>query len=216
MDIYVDSANLNEICQAKELGLADGVTTNPSLIAKENGKFEEILKGICSEVSGPVHAEVLSLDAEGIVKEGKELAKIADNIVIKIPMLHDGLKAVRKLAAEGIKTNVTLIFSAGQAILAAKAGATYVCPFLGRLDDIGQDGLELLSSIKTIFINNPDLRCQIIAASIRTPAHVIELSSMGVDILTVPSKLLTQLEKHPLTDSGIEQFCKDAEKFKNL
>ena len=216
MDIYVDSANLNEICQAKELGLADGVTTNPSLIAKENGKFEEILKGICHEVSGPVHAEVLSLDAEGIVKEGKELAKIADNIVIKIPMIHDGLKAVRKLDAEGIKTNVTLIFSAGQAILAAKAGATYVCPFLGRLDDIGHDGLELLSTIRTIFINNPDLRCQIIAASTRTPAHIVELSSMGVDILTVPSKLLTQLEKHPLPDSGIEQFCKDAEKFKNL
>ena len=213
MDIYVDSANLNEICQAKELGLADGVTTNPSLIAKENGKFEEILKGICHEVSGPVHAEVLSLDAEGIVKEGKELAKIADNIVIKIPMIHDGLKAVRKLDAEGIKTNVTLIFSAGQAILAAKAGATYVCPFLGRLDDIGHDGLELLSTIRTIFINNPDLRCQIIAASTRTPAHIVELSSMGVDILTVPAKVLAQMEKHPLTQSGIEQFAKDAEKF---
>jgi transaldolase len=216
MDIYVDSANLGEICQAKELGLADGVTTNPTLIAKENGNFEEILKNICSEVTGPVHAEVLSLDADGIVKEGRELAKIADNIVIKIPMLHDGLKAVRILNAEGIKTNVTLMFSAGQAILAAKAGATYVCPFLGRLDDICHDGLELLSSIRTIFVNNPDLECQIIAASIRTPAHVVELASMGVDILTVPSKLLTQLEKHPLTDLGIEQFCKDAEKFKNL
>lgn len=216
MDIYVDSANLDEICQAKELGLADGVTTNPTLIAREKGKFEEILKDICKEVSGPVHAEVLSLEADGIVKEGKELAKIADNIVIKIPMVHEGLKAVRKLDAEGIKTNVTLIFSAGQAILAAKAGATYVCPFLGRLDDIGHDGLELLSSIRTIFINNPDLRCKIIAASTRTPAHIIELSSMGIDILTVPSKLLTQLEKHPLTDLGIEQFTKDAEKFKNL
>lgn len=214
MEIYVDSANLKEIRQAKELGLADGVTTNPSLIAKENGVFEEILKDICQEVTGPVHAEVLSLDYEGIVKEGKELAKIADNVVIKIPMIHDGLKAVRALKSEGIDTNVTLIFSAGQAILAAKAGATYVCPFLGRLDDISSDGLELLGVIRSILVNNPDLDTRIIAASIRTPNHVVELSAMGVDILTVPSKVLTQLENHPLTDIGIEQFTKDAAKFK--
>lgn len=214
MDIYVDSANINEIKQAKELGLADGVTTNPSLIAKEKGEFTEILKEICKTVSGPVHAEVLSLDFEGIVKEGKKLAKIADNIVIKIPMIKAGLQAVRVLNSERIKTNVTLIFSAGQAILAAKAGATYVCPFLGRLDDISHDGLELLGVIRSILVNNPDLETKIIAASIRTPLHVVELATMGVDILTVPSKVLIQLEKHPLTDIGIVQFAKDAEKFK--
>lgn len=213
MEIYVDSANINDIRQAKELGLADGVTTNPSLIAKENGVFTEILKDICNEVSGPVHAEPLSLDFEGIVKEGKALAKIADNIVIKIPMIKEGLRAVRALKAEGIDTNVTLVFSPGQAILAAKAGATYVCPFLGRLDDISHSGLELLDIIQNILINNPDLDTRIIAASIRTPNHVVELATMGIDILTIPSKVLTQLEKHPLTDLGIEQFAKDAKKF---
>ncbi len=214
MDIDVDTANLEEIKQANQLGLADGVTTNPTLIARENGDFKEILKGICQEVSGPVHAEVLSLEYESMVVEGKELAKIADNIVIKIPMTHDGLKAVKALKSEGIPTNVTLIFSAGQAILAAKAGATYLCPFLGRLDDISSNGLELLDTIRTILINNPDLDAKIIAASIRTPIHVVELSTMGVDILTIPSKVLSQLENHPLTDIGIEQFTKDAEKFK--
>ncbi len=214
MDIYVDSANIKEIEQAKELGLADGVTTNPTLIAKEDGNFVEILQDICRVVSGPVHAEVLSLDCEGIVREGKELAKISDNIAIKIPMVHDGLKAVRALRAEEIDTNVTLVFSAGQAILAAKAGATYVCPFLGRLDDIGHDGLDLLDSIKEIFLNNADLNCRIVAASIRTPGHVVELAAMGVDILTIPSKVLSQLERHPLTDIGIEAFARDAEKFK--
>jgi len=214
MDIYVDTANLAEIEQANRLGLADGVTTNPTLIAKENGEFKEILKGICQEVSGPVHAEVLSLEYENMVKESKELAKVADNIVIKIPMIHDGLKAVKALKSEGIPTNVTLIMSAGQAILAAKAGATYLCPFLGRLDDISSNGLDLLGTIRTILINNPDLDAKIIAASIRTPIHVVELASMGVDILTIPSKVLKQLENHPLTDIGIEQFTKDAEKFK--
>lgn len=214
MDIYVDTANLEEIKLANQLGLADGVTTNPTLIAKENGNFEEILKSICSEVSGPVHAEVLSLEYEEMVKESRKLAKISDNIVIKIPMLHDGLRAVRSLKADGIRTNVTLIFSPGQAILAAKAGATYVCPFLGRLDDISSNGLELLESIRTILLHNPDLDTKIIAASIRTPIHVVELSMMGVDILTVPAKVLTQLEKHPLTDIGIDQFATDAAKFK--
>ncbi|MBU3913948.1 MAG: fructose-6-phosphate aldolase [Proteobacteria bacterium] len=214
MDIYVDSANMNDIRQAKELGLADGVTTNPTLIAKEGGEFLEILKDICKEITGPVHAEVLSLDFEGIVQEGKDLASISDNIVIKIPMMHDGLKAVKALNSEGINTNVTLIFSPGQAILAAKAGATYVCPFLGRLDDISSDGLELVGIIRSILVNNPDLETKIIAASIRTPNHVVELSAMGVDILTIPAKVLKQLENHPLTDIGIKQFTKDAEKFK--
>jgi len=214
MDFYVDSANIEEIKQAKMLGLADGVTTNPTLVAREGGKFEEILKNICREISGPVHAEVLSLDYEGILKEGRELAKISDNIVVKIPMMHDALRAVRTFKEEGIKTNITLIFSASQAILAAKAGATYVCPFLGRLDDISSDGLELLATIREILVNNPDLDTKIIAASIRTPLHVVELCTMGVDILTCPTKVIQQMEKHPLTEQGIQQFLKDAEKFK--
>jgi len=213
MDIYIDSANLEEIRQAQQLGLADGVTTNPTLIAKEKGVFKDILKDICREISGPVHAEVLSLEYEGMLKEARELAAIAKNIVIKIPMVHAGLRAVKALKREGIATNVTLIFSPGQAILAAKAGATYVCPFLGRLDDISHDGLELLDTIQTIFENNPDFETKIVAASIRTPHHVIALSSMGIDILTVPSKVLKLLEMHPLTDIGIEQFAKDAKKF---
>ncbi len=214
MKFYVDSANLSEIKDASLVGLADGVTTNPTLIARENGAFEDILKDICGIVSGPVHAEVLSLDYEGIIKEGKELAKISDNIVIKIPMMHDALRAVSTFKEEGIPTNITLIFSASQAILAAKAGATYVCPFLGRLDDVSHDGLELLASIKEILMANPDLETQIIAASIRTPLHVVELSAMGVDILTCPTKVIQQMEKHPLTELGIAQFLKDAEKFK--
>lgn len=214
MDIYIDSANIEEIQEAKELGLCDGVTTNPTLISRENGAFKEILKNICREVDGPVHAEVLSLELNDIVKESKELAAIADNIVIKIPMIHDGLKAVRVLQTEGIATNVTLLFSPSQAILAAKAGATYLCPFLGRLDDISHDGLELVGIIKSILVNNTDLNSKIVAASIRTPYHVVELSAMGVDILTVPAKVLRQMQKHPLTDLGIEQFAEDAKKFK--
>jgi transaldolase len=213
MDMYVDSANIEEIKNAKQLGLADGVTTNPSLIAKENGDFKEILQSICKEIKGPVHAEVLSLDYEGMVKEARDLAKLSDNIVIKIPMIHDGLRAVQTLSNEGISTNVTLMFSASQAILAAKAGATYLCPFLGRLDDISHDGLSLLNTIQEILNQNPDLTSKIVAASIRTPLHVVELAAMGVDILTVPAKVLAQMEKHPLTQSGIEQFAKDAEKF---
>jgi transaldolase len=214
MKFYVDSANLDEIKEASLIGLADGVTTNPTLIAKEGGSFEEILKEICGIVTGPVHAEVLSLDSEGILREGRELAKISDNIVIKIPMLHDALRVVGTFKAEGIATNITLIFSTAQAILAAKAGATYVCPFLGRLDDISHDGLELIASIKEVLIANPDLETEIIAASIRTPLHVVELSRMGVDILTCPSKVIKQMKKHPLTELGINQFLKDAEKFK--
>ena len=213
MDIYVDSANIDEIVQAKQLGLADGVTTNPTLIAKENGDFKEILQNICKEIEGPVHAEVLSLDYSGMVNEARDLATIAKNVVIKIPMIHDGLKAVKTLSNEGIATNVTLMFSASQAILAAKAGATYLCPFLGRLDDISHDGLSLLNTIQEILNQNPDLKSKIIAASIRTPLHVVDLATMGVDILTVPAKVLSQMEKHPLTEAGIEQFAKDAEKF---
>jgi len=213
MDIYVDSANLTDIANAAAVGLCDGVTTNPTLIARETGSFQEILKGICEVVTGPVHAEVLSLDYEGMMKEGHELAKISDNIVVKIPMIEDGLKAAKSFHEAGIPTNITLIFSAAQAILAAKAGATYICPFLGRLDDIGQDGLTLLAQIRTILDNNPDLECEIIAASIRTPIHMVELAGMGIDILTAPGKVLTQMQKHPLTDLGIAQFVEDAKKF---
>lgn len=183
------------------------------MIAKEGGSFTGILENIAKEVYGPVHAEVLSLDYEGIVAEGMELSKIAPNIVIKIPMIEDGLKAAKTLSEKGINTNITLIFSPGQAILAAKAGATYVCPFLGRLDDIGHDGLQLLAQIKTIFDANPELSTQIIAASIRTPAHMTELASMGIDILTAPTKVLKQMQKHPLTDAGIAAFVEDAKKF---
>ncbi len=214
MDIYVDSANLSEIRAASALGLADGVTTNPTLIAKEGNDPKGILQEICKIVSGPVHAEVLSLEAEAMVKEARELAKLSAQIVIKIPMLKEGLKAVKALSSEGISTNVTLIFSPAQAILAAKAGASNVCPFLGRLDDIGHDGLQLLSQIKSIFEANPDLDTRIIAASIRTPGHVVELAMMGIDVLTVPGKVLDMMEKHPLTAAGIEQFTKDAAKFK--
>lgn len=215
MDIYVDSANLETIKAAKELGLADGVTTNPTLIAREGGDFKTMIKNICDIVSGPVHAEVLSLKYEDILEEGRDLAKIAPNVVIKIPMMRDGLAAAKTFAEEGLATNLTLIFSPGQAILAAKAGATYICPFLGRLDDISYDGLLLLEQIKTIYSNNPDFNTKIIAASIRTPIHMVELASMGIDILTAPSKVLTQMERHPLTDMGIEQFLKDAESFKS-
>ncbi len=214
MEMYVDSANLEEIRQAQTLGLADGVTTNPTLLAKEGDDPMAMLQEICKLVQGPVHAEVLSLDYEGMLKEGRELAKMADNVVVKIPMLKAGLQAAKAFRAEGIPTNLTLIFSPGQAILAAKAGATYVCPFLGRLDDIGHDGLYLLQQIKSIFKANPDLETRIIAASIRTPGHVVELAQMGIDILTVPSKVLSQLERHPLSDAGIAQFLEDAKKFK--
>lgn len=214
MDIYVDSANLAEIKAAGELGLCDGVTTNPTLLLREGTNHIEMLQTIAKEVEGPVHAEVLSLDYKDIMKEALELAKMGDNIVIKIPMMNEGLKAAKSLKAEGIPTNITLIFSAPQAILAAKAGASYVCPFLGRLDDIGASGLMLLSQIRTIFDANPDLETGIIGASIRTPDHVIELAQMGVDILTIPAKVLAMMEKHPLTDSGIAQFTEDAKKFK--
>ena len=214
MDIYVDSANLAEIKAASELGLCDGVTTNPTLLLREGTNHIEMLQTLAKEVDGPVHAEVLSLDYDGIMKEALELAKMGDNIVIKIPMMNEGLKAAKSLKAEGIPTNITLIFSATQAILAAKAGASYVCPFLGRLDDIGSNGLMLLSQIRTIFDANPDLETGIIGASIRTPEHVIELAQMGIDILTIPAKILAMMEKHPLTDSGIAQFTEDAKKFK--
>lgn len=208
MLFFIDTANINEIKEAQSLGVLAGVTTNPSLVAKENVSFHDRLREITEVVSGSVSAEVIATDAEGMVKEGLELAKIAPNITIKVPMTPDGLKAVKTFSEKGIKTNVTLIFSANQALLAARAGATYVSPFLGRLDDIGHNGLNLISEIAEMFdIHGIDT--QIIAASIRHPQHVTEAALRGADIATIPYKVLMQLFKHPLTDQGIEKFLAD-------
>ncbi|MCY7539528.1 fructose-6-phosphate aldolase [Bacillus pumilus] len=209
MLFFVDTANIADIKEAHELGILAGVTTNPSLVAKEKGvSFHDRLREITDVVSGSVSAEVISLKAEEMIEEGKELAAIAPNITVKIPMTTDGLKAVKALTDLGIKTNVTLIFSANQALLAARAGATYVSPFLGRLDDIGQNGLDLISEVKTIF-DVHGLDTQIIAASIRHPQHVTEAALRGAHIGTMPLKVIKQLTKHPLTDAGIEQFLAD-------
>lgn len=213
MKFFIDTANIEEIKKGLALGMVDGVTTNPSLVAKEPRPFLEILKEICALVEGPVSAEVVSLDAEGMVAEAKELVKIADNIVIKIPMIEEGLKAVKILAAEGIKTNVTLIFSASQALLAAKAGATYVSPFVGRLDDISINGMDLIADIMTI-LRNYGLATEVIVASVRSPMHVVESALLGADIATIPYKVIAQLAKHPLTDIGMQQFLADWEKRK--
>lgn len=212
MKFFIDTANLDEISQANEMGLIDGVTTNPSLIAKEGDiDFKEHIAKICSMVKGDISAEVVSLDTEGMLKEGRELAKIADNVVIKCPLTLDGLKATRTFTAEGIKTNVTLCFSAAQALLAAKAGATYVSPFIGRLDDISQDGMQLISDIVQIF-QNYDYQTQVLAASIRHPMHIVDAALVGADVCTIPFKTLSQLVKHPLTDKGIESFLNDWKK----
>lgn len=209
MKFFIDTANINEIREAHALGLLAGVTTNPSLVAKEkNISFEDRLREITELVPGSVSAEVIATDAEGMIREGKELAAIAPNITIKVPMTPDGLKAVHAFSKEGIKTNVTLIFSANQALLAARAGATYVSPFLGRLDDIGQNGLDLISTIVEIFdVHN--IETEIIAASIRHPMHVTEAALRGAHIATIPYKVLMQLFHHPLTDKGIEAFLAD-------
>jgi len=214
MKFFVDSANVEEIKEAVSLGVVDGVTTNPTLLAKEKGSPEEIFKRICEVVDGPVNAEVVSLDWEGIVQEGRELAKIHPNIVVKIPMTKDGLKAVKVFAQEGIKTNVTLIFSPVQALLAARAGATYVCPFVGRLDDIGQNGMDVIAQIKQMF-DNYMIDTEIIVASIRHPMHVVESALIGADIATIPFSVIEKLTKHPLTDIGIERFLADWEKVKS-
>ncbi|MGI6656151.1 MAG: fructose-6-phosphate aldolase [Desulfobulbus sp.] len=211
MKFFIDTANIEEIKKALALGMVDGVTTNPSLVAKEPRPFLDILRDICSLVPGPVSAEVVSLDAEGMVAEARELAKIAENIVIKIPMTEEGLKAVKQLGDEGIKTNVTLIFSSAQALLAAKAGATYVSPFVGRLDDIGLNGMDLIADIMTI-LRNYNLPTEVIVASVRSPMHVINAALIGADIATIPYKVIAQLAKHPLTDIGMQQFLADWEK----
>jgi len=210
MKLFIDTANVDEIRKANDMGVICGVTTNPSLIAKEGKVFEDVVREITSIVDGPISAEVISLDSEGMVKEGVELSKLHKNIIIKIPMTIEGLKAVKILHRENIKTNVTLIFSAGQALLAAKAGASYVSPFVGRLDDISTDGMELISEIVDIF-NNYNIDTEIIAASIRHPMHVTQAARLGCHIATVPLKVIIQMTKHPLTDKGIEQFLKDWE-----
>ena len=212
MKFFIDTANLNEIKEANEMGLIDGVTTNPSLIAKEGDvDFKEHIGKICAMVKGDISAEVVSLDAEGMLKEGREYAKIADNVVIKCPLTLDGLKATRTFTAEGIKTNVTLCFSAAQALLAAKAGATYISPFIGRLDDISQDGMQLISDIVQIY-ENYDYPTQVLAASIRHPMHIVDAALVGADVCTIPFKTLAQLVKHPLTDKGLESFLSDWKK----
>jgi len=208
MKFFIDTANMNEIEKAYELGIISGVTTNPSLVAKENISFEDRLKEITALVPGSVSAEVIALDAEGMIREGRELAKIAPNITIKVPMTPDGLKAVHTFTKEGIKTNVTLIFSANQALMAARAGASYVSPFLGRLDDIGQNGVDLVRTIAEIFAIH-EINTEIIAASIRHPQHITEAALAGAHISTVPYKVIMQLFQHPLTDKGIEAFLND-------
>ena len=210
MKIFIDTANINEIKEANTWGIIDGVTTNPSLIAKEGRDLQEVINEICSIVDGPISAEVISLECDKMVEEAMELVKLHKNIVIKLPMTLEGLKATKVLASEGIKTNVTLIFSATQALLAARAGATYVSPFVGRLDDIGQDGLSLIEEIVDIFNVNA-IETEIIVASVRNPIHVAQAARMGADIATVPYKVITQMTKHPLTDKGIENFLKDWE-----
>ena len=211
MKFFIDTANIDEIKKANGLGLLDGVTTNPSLVAKEGREFKDLIKEICSIVDGPVSAEVVSTDAEGMVAEARELAKIADNIVVKIPLIKEGLKAVKILSSEGIKTNVTLCFSAIQALMAAKAGADYISPFVGRLDDIGVTGMELVEQIISIY-EAYGYETEIIVASIRNPLHVLDAATMGADIATIPYKVMEQLIKHPLTDIGLANFLKDWEK----
>jgi len=215
MKFFIDTANLNEIKEAHGLGVLDGVTTNPSLMAKEGVKGDAGVKAhykaICNIVDANVSAEVIATDFDNIMKEGRELAKIDDKIVVKIPMIKDGVKAIKAFAAEGIRTNCTLIFSSGQAILAAKAGAAYVSPFVGRLDDISQDGLELISQMRTIF-DNYAFDTEILAASVRHTMHLIHCAEIGADVVTCPLNVITALLKHPLTDAGLEKFLADHKK----
>ncbi|WP_443662461.1 fructose-6-phosphate aldolase [Clostridium sp.] len=208
MKLFIDTANVEDIREASDMGVICGVTTNPSLIAKEGRDFNEVIKEIASIVDGPISGEVISLDSKGMIKEGREISKIHKNMIVKIPMTQEGLKAVKVLAKEGIKTNVTLIFSAGQALLAARAGASYVSPFIGRLDDINANAMDLIRTIVTIFKVHA-IDTEIIAASIRNPMHVTDAAVAGCNIATVPLKIIKQMIKHPLTDAGIEKFAKD-------
>jgi transaldolase len=211
MKFFIDTANIEEIKKANELGMVDGVTTNPSLVAKEGKEFRGLLKEICAIVDGPVSAEVVSVEAEGMIREARDLAKVADNIVVKVPLIEEGLKATRILSGEGIRVNVTLCFSPVQALLAAKAGASFISPFVGRLDDISQVGMEVVDQIVTIY-DNYGFETEIIVASVRNPTHVLEAALMGADIATIPYKVIAQLIKHPLTDIGLEKFLADWKK----
>jgi transaldolase len=211
MKFFIDTANIDEIRKAWELGVIDGVTTNPSLISREGKDPVVLLKEICSIVDGPVSAEAVSMSANDIVREGESLAKVHENIVIKIPMIAEGLKAVKKLSGAGIRTNVTLVFSPSQALLAAKAGAAYVSPFVGRLDDISHTGMETVGEIMEIY-ENYMFKTEVIVASVRNPVHVVEAARMGAHIATIPYSVIIQLIKHPLTDIGIQKFLKDWEK----
>ena len=211
MKFFVDTADVKEIRELADVGLLDGVTTNPSLVAKSGRAFKEIIAEICAIVEGPVSAEVTALDAEGMIREGKELRKIAKNVAVKVPMTLNGLKTCKQLTSEGTMVNVTLCFSANQALLAAKAGATFISPFLGRLDDIHLDGTELITEIRKIY-DNYDFATEILAASIRTPLHVKQVALIGADIATVPPDVLKALVKHPLTDKGIQSFLADWKK----
>ena len=213
MKFFIDTANIDEIKDALSMGMVDGVTTNPSLIAKEKGNFKDIINEICKIVNGPVSAEVISTETEGMVSEARPLASISENIVIKIPMTIDGIKATRILASEEIKTNVTLVFSPLQALMAAKAGATYVSPFIGRLDDLSQDGLVLVEQIVDIY-NNYAYNTEVIVASIRNPLHVLESALIGADIATIPYNVLSKLASHPMTEKGLKAFLNDWEKTK--
>ena len=211
MKFFIDTANIQEIKEGIMLGMVDGVTTNPSLVAKEKKGFDQVIRDILDVVDGPVSLEVISLDAEGMVREGRKLAKLGSNVVVKVPMTEEGLKATRIFTNEGIRINQTLVFSPLQALMAAKAGAAYVSPFVGRLDDIAHDGMEIVDQIITIF-NNYGYDTEVIVASVRHPRHVLEAALMGADIATIPFKVIAQLAKHPLTDKGIEAFLADWKK----
>jgi transaldolase len=208
MKIFIDTANIIEIREAAGMGMLDGVTTNPSLIAKEKKDFRTLLEEICSIVDGPISAEVISLNYDGMMKEARELAQIHKNIVVKLPLIRDGLKAVKALSGEGIKSNVTLCFSANQALLAAKAGAYFISPFIGRLDDVGQNGMDVIGQIVTIY-RNYGFTTEVLVASVRHPMHVVDAAMIGADICTMPFKVFDQLIHHPLTDIGIERFLTD-------
>ncbi len=211
MKFFIDSANINEIKEAESLGVLDGVTTNPSLVAKEGKEFKTLLREICAIVDGPISAEVVSTDFDGMMKEGRDLAKIHKNIVVKVPLIKEGLKAVKALKAEGIRTNVTLCFSPNQALMAAKAGAYFISPFIGRLDDISTNGMQLISQIVTIY-KNYNFQTEVLVASVRHPLHVVEAAMIGAHICTIPFKVIDQLIKHPLTDLGLERFLADWKK----
>lgn len=211
MKIFIDSGDIGEIKEAAQMGAIDGVTTNPSLLAKAGKPIKQAIAEICEVVDGPVSAEVLSTDTEGMLREGRELAKLHPNVVVKIPLIVDGLKATRVLSSENIKTNVTLCFSPAQAVLAAKAGATYISPFVGRIDDLAEDGMKLIEQLVTIY-GNYDFETEILVASVRHPVHFVQAALLGADVATLPFKVITQLAQHPLTDSGLKRFLEDAKK----